>query len=78
MGTKADEFDASMRHTLTRIMPVILASFTAEVDYAIKQCIGEISADLWKAVKIRGAMFSVASLISGRAFVRLPLSRNPV
>ena len=78
MGTKADEFDATMRHTLTRNTPVVLASFTAEVDYAMKQCIGEVSRDSWKPVKIRGAMSRVASLMSGRAFVGLPLSRDPV
>lgn len=78
MGTKADEFDATMRHTLTRNTPVVLASFTAEVDYAMKQCIGEVTADSWKPVKIRGAMSRVASLMSGRAFVGLPLSRDPV
>lgn len=77
MGTKADEFDATMRHVLTRNTPVVLASFTAEVDYAMKQCIGEVSADSWKPVKIRGAMSRVASLMSGRAFVGLPLSRDP-
>lgn len=78
MGTKADEFDATMRHTLTRNTPVVLASFTAEVDYAMKQCIGEVSRDLWKPVKIRGAMSRVTPLLSGRAFVGLPLSRDPV
>ncbi|CZT21185.1 related to cytochrome P450 monooxygenase (lovA) [Ramularia collo-cygni] len=78
MGTKADEFDATMRHTLTRNTPVVLASFTAEVEYAMKQCIGEVSPDSWKPVKVRGAMSRVASLMSGRAFVGLPLSRDPI
>lgn len=41
MGTKADEFDATMRYVLTKNTPVILASFTAEVSYAVDKMIGE-------------------------------------
>lgn len=74
MGTKADEFDAAMRYTLTRNTPIILASFTAEVDYATTQNIGPC--EDWTAVKPRGAMSRVAALLSGRAFVGLPLSRE--
>lgn len=76
MGTKADEFDSAMRHILTRNTPVVLASFTAEVDYAIKTCIGECRGD-WTPIRVRAAMSRVASLMSGRAFVGLPLSRDP-
>jgi cytochrome P450 len=74
MGTKAEEFDAAMRHTLTRNTPTVLASFTAEVDYAIQQNIG--ACNDWTAIVCRGAMSRVASLMSGRAFVGLPLSRE--
>lgn len=74
MGTKADEFDNTMRNVLTRNTPTVLASFAAEVDYAMKQNIGGCQG--WTAIKPRGAMSRVASLMSGRAFVGLPLSRE--
>lgn len=74
MGTKADEFDSAMRNVLTRNTPAVLASFVAEVEYAIAQQIGPCKD--WTAVKPRQAMSRVASLMSGRAFVGLPLSRN--
>lgn len=76
MGTKADEFDSAMRHILTRNTPVVLDSFTAEVGYAIQNCVGECQ-DEWKPIRVRAAMSRVASLLSGRAFVGLPLSRDP-
>lgn len=75
MGTKADEFDSAMRNVLTRNTPAVLASFTAEVEYAIKQNIQATEKD-WTPVKPRKAMSRVASLMSGRAFVGLPLSRD--
>lgn len=74
MGTKADEFDSTMRHVLTRNTPAVLASFTAEVDYAMEQNIGKC--EDWTAIKPRRAMSRMASLMSGRAFVGLPLSRD--
>lgn len=74
MGTKADEFDGTMRHVLTRNTPAVLASFTAEVAYAMEHCIGKC--EDWTAIKPRGAMSRIASLMSGRAFVGLPLSRD--
>ncbi|KAI0126670.1 putative P450 monooxygenase, partial [Xylariales sp. AK1849] len=77
MGTKADEFDATVRHTLVRNTPVVLESFTAEVQHAVETCVGEFS-DGWTAVPVRNAMSRIASLLSGRAFVGLPLSRDPV
>lgn len=76
MGTKADEFDEAMRHILTRNTPTVLASFTAEVDYAIQHTIGRCEGD-WTPVRVRAAMSRVASIMSGRAFVGLPLSRDP-
>ncbi|KAF6816600.1 cytochrome p450 oxidoreductase [Colletotrichum musicola] len=75
MGTKADEFDSAMRNVLTRNTPAMLACFTAEVEYAIKQNIQATKQD-WTTVKPRQAMSRVASLMSGRAFVGLPLSRD--
>ena len=75
MGTKADEFDDAMRHVLTRNTPAVLESFVAEVDYAVTQQIGECKD--WTAVTPRYAMSRIASLMSGRAFVGLPLSRDP-
>lgn len=74
MGTKADEFDSAMRNVLTRQTPTVLESFTAEVGYAIQQHIG--SCEDWTAIKPRHAMSHIASLMSGRAFVGLPLSRE--
>lgn len=74
MGTKADEFDSAMRNVLTRNTPAVLASFVAEVDYAVSQNIG--SCEEWTSIKPRHAMSRIASLMSGRAFVGLPLSRD--
>jgi len=74
MGTKADEFDSVMRNVLTRNTPAVLASFVAEVDYAVSQNIGFCKN--WTIIKPRHAMSRVASLMSGRAFVGLPLSRD--
>ncbi|KAH8172384.1 cytochrome p450 domain-containing protein [Sarocladium implicatum] len=74
MGTKADEFDSAMRNVLTRQTPTVLESFTAEVGYAVQQYIGPC--EDWTAVKPRHAMSHIASLMSGRAFVGLPLSRD--
>lgn len=76
MGTKADEFDEAMRYTLTRNTPTVLASFTAEVEYAIHHTIGRCEGE-WTPVKVRAALSRVASIMSGRAFVGLPLSRDP-
>lgn len=75
MGTKADEFDAAMRYTLTRNTPTVLASFVAEVEYAVNQQIGPCKD--WTPITPRYAMSRIASLMSGRAFVGLPLSRDP-
>ncbi|GAB1317437.1 Cytochrome P450 monooxygenase [Madurella fahalii] len=74
MGTKADEFDSTMRNVLTRNTPAILASFTAEVEYAVNKMIGPCKE--WTAIKPRYAMSRIASIMSGRAFVGLPLSRE--
>lgn len=74
MGTKADEFDSTMRNVLTRNTPAVLASFTAEIDYAINNNIGECKD--WTPITVRRAMSRVASILSGRAFVGLPLSRD--
>ncbi|KAA8645298.1 hypothetical protein EYZ11_003669 [Aspergillus tanneri] len=76
MGTKADEFDATMRHLLVRNTPVLLESFTAEVKHAVETAIGRCEGE-WVPVPVRHAMSRVASLMSGRAFVGLPLSRDP-
>ena len=76
MGTKADEFDAAVRHILTRNTPVMLESFTAEVQYAVETSIGRCEGG-WTDILVRSALSKVASLMSGRAFVGLPLSRDP-
>ncbi|KAF4335429.1 cytochrome P450 monooxygenase monooxygenase (lovA) [Fusarium beomiforme] len=75
MGTKSDEFDSAMRNVLTRNTPAVLESFTEEVEYAISNTIGPCQD--WTPVVARKAMCRVASLMSGRAFVGLPLSREP-
>ncbi|RKL38002.1 hypothetical protein BFJ72_g7462 [Fusarium proliferatum] len=75
MGTKSDEFDSAMRNVLTRNTPAVLESFTEEVEYAISNTIGPCQD--WTPVIARKAMCRVASLMSGRAFVGLPLSREP-
>ncbi|KAK4184512.1 cytochrome P450 [Podospora australis] len=78
MGTKADEFDATMRHLLVRNTPVVLDSFTAEVEHAVETNIGgQLSEKGWTPIRVRDAMSRVASLMSGRAFVGLPLCRDP-
>ncbi|KAJ5940501.1 hypothetical protein N7516_000669 [Penicillium verrucosum] len=74
MGTKTEEFDAAMRHDLTRNTPTVLASFNAEVQHAIDENVG--SCWNWTPLKPRAAMCRVASLMSGRAFVGVPLSHD--
>jgi cytochrome P450 len=74
MGSKAPEFDEAMRHDLTRNTPLALASFTAEVDYAVQRNFGRPRE--WTPIQPRAVMSQVASLMSGRAFVGLPLSRD--
>ena len=74
MGTKADEFDSTMRHVLTRNTPVVLSSFVEEIEYAMNTNIDKCKD--WTPITPRRAMSRTASLLSGRAFVGLPLSRN--
>ncbi|KAL4913034.1 cytochrome P450 [Aspergillus aurantiobrunneus] len=74
MGTKSPEFDNAMRYDLTRNTPTVLASFVAEVEHAIEESFGRPSE--WKAFQPRASMSRIASLMSGRAFVGLPLSRD--
>ena len=74
MVTKADEFDKAMRYVLTRNTPKVLNSFTAEIGYAMDNNIGECKS--WTPITIREAMSRTASILSGRAFVGLPLSRD--
>ena len=74
MGTKADEFDSAMRHVLTRNTPVVLNSFTSEIEYAMNNNVGECRD--WTPITARTAMSRMASILSGRAFVGLPLSRD--
>ncbi|KAF2219176.1 cytochrome P450 [Elsinoe ampelina] len=76
MGTKADEFDATMRINLVRNTPTVLESFAAEVEYAFRAIVGIDRSD-WLTVNPRSAMFRMASILSSRAFVGLPLSREP-
>lgn len=74
MGTKADEFDEAMRYDLQRNTPKVLASFTAEVDYVFMNIFGKPQD--WEAFQPRECMARVTALMSGRAFVGLPLSRD--
>jgi cytochrome P450 len=74
MGTKAPEFDEAMRYDLTRNTPTVLASFVAEVAYAVEQSFGQPRE--WTSFQPRSCMSRIASLMSGRAFVGLPLSRD--
>ncbi|GIK05553.1 hypothetical protein Aspvir_009666 [Aspergillus viridinutans] len=76
MGTKADEFDDAMRYVLVRNTPAVLASFTAEIDYAMLTVL-QLPPNTWTRVKPRSIMPKVATILSGRAFVGLPLSREP-
>ncbi|KAH8723136.1 cytochrome P450 monooxygenase [Phaeosphaeriaceae sp. PMI808] len=74
MGTKADEFDRTMRNVLTRNTPAVLESFNAEIEYAVNKMIGPCKE--WTSIKPQYAMSRIASIMSGRAFVGLPLSRE--
>lgn len=74
MGTVSDEFDATMRNVLTRNTPTVLESFTEEVSYAVNRHIGACKD--WTPVVARAAACRIVSLMSGRAFVGLPLSRD--
>jgi cytochrome P450 len=74
MGTKSPEFDEAMRYDLTRNTPTVLSSFVSEVQYAVEDSFGRPQD--WTAFQPRACMSKIASLMSGRAFVGLPLSRN--
>lgn len=74
MGTVSEEFDATMRNVLTRNTPTVLESFTEEVSYAVNRHIGACKD--WTPVVARAAACRIVSLMSGRAFVGLPLSRD--
>lgn len=74
MGAKADEFDEAMRHDLPRNTPKLLASFVSEVEYAMTATFGH--PQQWTPFQPRAIMSQIASLMSGRAFVGLPLSRD--
>ncbi|KAL4863838.1 hypothetical protein BDV12DRAFT_176986 [Aspergillus spectabilis] len=76
MGTKADEFDDAMRYLLVRNTPAVLASFTAEIDYAISSEFKIQHGTEWTRITPRSIMPRVATILSGRAFVGLPLSRD--
>ncbi|EHK21999.1 uncharacterized protein TRIVIDRAFT_91346 [Trichoderma virens Gv29-8] len=75
MGTRADEFDNAMRNTLVRNTPTVLRAFTAEIDYATRVTIGD-KLPTWTKIKPRGIMARMATILSGRSFVGLPLSRD--
>jgi gliotoxin biosynthesis cytochrome P450 monooxygenase len=74
MGTKTEEFDRAMRHTLTRNTAACLASFVDEIDYAIGATICEC--DNWTTFNARKLMSEIASIMSGRVFIGLPHSRD--
>ncbi|KAL4969538.1 cytochrome P450 monooxygenase gliF [Aspergillus stella-maris] len=76
MGTKADEFDDAMRYLLVRNTPAVLASFVAEIDHAISSEFKIKPGTEWTTVTPRAIMPRVATILSGRAFVGLPLSRD--
>ncbi|KAL8770154.1 MAG: hypothetical protein Q9209_003996 [Squamulea sp. 1 TL-2023] len=73
-GTQAEEFDSAIRQVLTRNTPTVLKSFTAEIDYAIQNNVGGCKD--WTPVTIQKAFSRIASILSGRSCVGLPLSRD--
>jgi hypothetical protein len=77
MGTRADEFDNAMRNVLARNTPAALDAFTAEIEHAVSATIpGKLQLQDWKGITPRSAMARMATILSGRVFVGLPLSRD--
>ena len=75
MGTRADEFDNTMRSVLVRNTPTVLRAFTEEIEYATRVTIGD-EFPTWTKVTPRAAMARMATILSSRSFVGLPLSRD--
>ncbi|KAE9572550.1 Cytochrome P450 monooxygenase [Colletotrichum fructicola] len=75
MGTKADEFDDAMRNVLVRNTPMVLRAFVAEIGYATRVTIGD-NLPTWTKITPKAAMARMATVLSGRSFIGLPLSRD--
>ncbi|KAJ5082262.1 hypothetical protein N7532_011305 [Penicillium argentinense] len=74
-GTEANEFDDAMRYILVRNTPAGLASLTAEIDYAMATVL-QLAPNSWTRLKPQSIMPKVATILSGHAFVGLPLSQE--
>ncbi|PGH15368.1 hypothetical protein AJ80_05552 [Polytolypa hystricis UAMH7299] len=73
-GKSADELDTAIRIDLTRNVEKNLQLFQDEIPYAFQQNIGECKT--WTPILGYKKMLRIVSLLSSRAFVGLPLSRN--
>ncbi|KAK1843707.1 cytochrome p450 oxidoreductase [Colletotrichum chrysophilum] len=68
-------FDDAMRNVLVRNTPMVLRAFVAEIGYATRVTIGD-NLPTWTKITPKAAMARMATVLSGRSFVGLPLSRD--
>ncbi|PGH15383.1 hypothetical protein AJ80_05567 [Polytolypa hystricis UAMH7299] len=73
MGTKSDEFVAAIKQDLTRNVDILLPEMQEETEYAASATIGDQDGS---SFPVYPTMLRFIALLSGRAFVGLPLSRS--
>jgi hypothetical protein len=69
-----DTLVQSVKVDLTKNIPNIMKELADEVHYSIKEHIGQC--DDWTGYEMYDCMLHLVSLLSGRIFVGLPISRN--
>ena len=74
LGTDKPEFIAAVRHDLTKGVQDWLPLLQDEADYAFSKEFGDSTE--WTTVPLYAKVYQLVSLLSGRIFVGLPLSRQ--
>jgi hypothetical protein len=74
VASNSDGMVDSVRNNLTRGLNHILPNLKEEAEYAVRDSLGDTTS--WKRVVLYGASTRMITLMSGRVFVGLPLSRN--
>ena len=74
LGTDKPEFLSAVRHDLTKSIQDVLPLLQDEADYAFSKEFGDSTE--WKTTVLFPKALQLVSLLSGRIFVGLPLSRQ--
>ncbi|KAH7048216.1 cytochrome P450 [Macrophomina phaseolina] len=74
MGQDDDEMVAVIKHDLTRSLPDVVDGLIDEARYAIQANLGKCTG--WTPSSVFEKMARIVTMINGRAFVGLPLSRD--